>query len=212
MVRSVIMASNFVGVGTMDEVQWWDKKQWRFFKVSRPEVVKLYNEAMGGVDLLNQLVSLYRTEIRSRKWTLRMITHAFDLAVVNSWLEYRLDTKRAISRWMWPSVWWVSINHWQQNVEDPVCLQNHNCMPTDHEFRMQDLYLKCSMIWLTTCRIMMRRKRPPDARGHTAQGKHMYSVTNATSTFALCHTETAHRKWENIWEYPADVFLLFSIC
>lgn len=24
-----------------------------------------------------------------------MITHAFDLAVVNSWLEYRLDAKRA---------------------------------------------------------------------------------------------------------------------
>uniref|UniRef100_A0A672KZ53 PiggyBac transposable element-derived protein domain-containing protein n=1 Tax=Sinocyclocheilus grahami TaxID=75366 RepID=A0A672KZ53_SINGR len=79
--RSVVMASNFVGVGTMDEVQRWDKKQGRFLKVSRPEVVKLYNEAMGGVDLLNQLVSLYRTEIRSRKWTLRMITHAFDLAM-----------------------------------------------------------------------------------------------------------------------------------
>lgn len=26
---------------------------------------------------------------------LRMITHAFDMAVVNSWLEYRLDAKRA---------------------------------------------------------------------------------------------------------------------
>ena len=93
--RSVVMASNFVGVGRMDEVQRWDKKQKIFLKVSRPEVVKLYNEAMGGVDLLDQLVSLYRTEIRSRKWTLRMITHAFDLAVVNSWLEYRLDANRA---------------------------------------------------------------------------------------------------------------------
>ncbi|ROJ25254.1 hypothetical protein DPX16_20067 [Anabarilius grahami] len=57
------MASNFVGVSTMDEVQRWDKKQGRFLKVSRPEMVKLYNEAMG--------------------------------AVVNSWLEYRLDAKRA---------------------------------------------------------------------------------------------------------------------
>ncbi len=63
--------------------------------VSHPEVVKLYKEAIGGVVLLDQLVSLYRTEIRSRKWTLRMITHAFDLVVVNSWLEYRLDAKRA---------------------------------------------------------------------------------------------------------------------
>ncbi|KAL7880514.1 hypothetical protein SRHO_G00027680 [Serrasalmus rhombeus] len=93
--RPVLMASNFVGVGTMDEVQRWDKKKAQFVMVSRPEVVKLYNDAMGGVDLLDQLVSLYRTEIRSKKWTLRMITHAFDMAVVNSWLEYRLDAKRA---------------------------------------------------------------------------------------------------------------------
>ncbi|KAL7867876.1 hypothetical protein SRHO_G00092600 [Serrasalmus rhombeus] len=93
--RPVLMASNFVGVGTMDEVQRWDKKKALFVMVSRPEVVKLYNDAMGGDDLLDQLVSLYRTEIRSKKWTLRMITHAFDMAVVNSWLEYRLDAKRA---------------------------------------------------------------------------------------------------------------------
>ncbi|KAL7396481.1 hypothetical protein ABVT39_006460 [Epinephelus coioides] len=93
--RPVLMASNFVGVGRMDEVQRWDKKKAQFVMVSRPEVVKLYNEAMGGVDLLDQLVSLYRTEIRSKKWTLRMITHAFDMAVVNSWLEYRLDAKTA---------------------------------------------------------------------------------------------------------------------
>ncbi|KAK9976447.1 hypothetical protein ABG768_021652 [Culter alburnus] len=92
--RSVFIASNFVVDGTMDEVQPWDKKQGRFLKVSCLEVVKLYNDAMVGVDL-NQLVSLCRTEIRSRKWILRMITHAFDLAVVNSWLEYRLDAKRA---------------------------------------------------------------------------------------------------------------------
>lgn len=93
--RPVVMASNFVSVGRMDEVQRWDKKKAQFLMVSRPEVVKLYNEAMGGVDLLDQLVSLYRTEIWSRKCTLRMITHAYDMAVVNSWLEYRLDAKRA---------------------------------------------------------------------------------------------------------------------
>lgn len=75
----------------MDEVQWWDKKQARFLKVSHPEVVRLYNEAMGGVDLLDQL-GLYRTEIWS---SLRMIMHAFDLAVVKIWSEYRLDAEKA---------------------------------------------------------------------------------------------------------------------
>lgn len=35
------------------------------------------------------MISLYRIFIRSRKWTLRMIFHAMDLAVVNGWFEYR---------------------------------------------------------------------------------------------------------------------------
>ncbi|XP_056320827.1 piggyBac transposable element-derived protein 3-like [Danio aesculapii] len=89
--RSVVLASNFVGVGEEDEVQRWDQKEKQYLKVKRPEVVKKYNKAMGGVDKLDQLISLYRIDIRSRKRPLRMIFHAFDFAVVNSWLEYRRD-------------------------------------------------------------------------------------------------------------------------
>lgn len=70
-------------------------KQARYMKVSRPEVVRMYSEAMGGVDLLDQLISLYKIEIQLKKWILKMITHAFVLAVVNSWSEYRLDADRA---------------------------------------------------------------------------------------------------------------------
>lgn len=34
---------------------------------------------------------MYRIFIKSRKWTLRLIFHAFDLAIVNSWFKYRRD-------------------------------------------------------------------------------------------------------------------------
>lgn len=56
--RSVMLASNFVGVGDEDEVEKWDKKQRQFVKVKHPEVVKKYNKGMGGVDKLDQLISL----------------------------------------------------------------------------------------------------------------------------------------------------------
>lgn len=46
---------------------------------------------MGGVDLFDQLVSYYRIFIKSRKWTLRLIFHAVDFAIAQSWLEYRKD-------------------------------------------------------------------------------------------------------------------------
>lgn len=37
------------------------------------------------------LICLYRTEIKFKKWTLRLITHAFHIAVTNTWLEYKLN-------------------------------------------------------------------------------------------------------------------------
>ncbi|RXN27706.1 piggyBac transposable element-derived 3-like protein [Labeo rohita] len=88
---SVVLASNFVGVGDEDEVQRWDQKEKQYVKIKHPEVVKKYNKAMGGVDKLDQLISLYRIDIRSRKWPLCMIFHVIDVDVVNSWLEYRRD-------------------------------------------------------------------------------------------------------------------------
>lgn len=40
------------------------------------------------------LLSLYRISIRSKKWTLKMFDHFIDLAICNSWLEYRKDVER----------------------------------------------------------------------------------------------------------------------
>ncbi|MGH0127936.1 UNVERIFIED_CONTAM: hypothetical protein FKN15_039293, partial [Acipenser sinensis] len=92
---SVLLASNIVGVGEEDEVERWDKKEKRYMKIKRPQIVKNYNEAMGGVDKLDQLISLYNTEIKSWKWMLWMFTHGFDVAVVNSWLEYKRDAQHS---------------------------------------------------------------------------------------------------------------------
>jgi hypothetical protein len=54
---------------------------------SNKEAVKFYNHNMGGVDKHDFLISLYRSFVRSKKWTIRMITHGIDLSLVNSWIE-----------------------------------------------------------------------------------------------------------------------------
>lgn len=92
--KSVYLASNFVGIGISDTVQRYDKKDKQFVEVERPEVVKLYNKGMGGVDLLDQMIQYYRIFIKSKKWTLRVVMHFFDMAVVASWLEYRADNEK----------------------------------------------------------------------------------------------------------------------
>jgi hypothetical protein len=86
--RSVIVASNMIGSGNVKNVMKWCKKTKTEVQVTQPEAIAAYNLSMGGVDKLDQMVSYYRTLIRSKKWTLRLVFHLIDLAVVNSWLEY----------------------------------------------------------------------------------------------------------------------------
>jgi hypothetical protein len=66
-------------------------KKNKYITIPRPEVIKLYNESMGGVDLQDMLIGLYRIHIRSKKWTLRLIFHAIDVALTNAWIEYKHD-------------------------------------------------------------------------------------------------------------------------
>ncbi|KAE9524120.1 hypothetical protein AGLY_015485 [Aphis glycines] len=79
------------GSGQMDTVRRWDKKLKMYVNIERPEIITAYNTSMGGVDKVDQLISYYRTFIRSKKWTLRMTVHAFDLIVINCWIQYKKD-------------------------------------------------------------------------------------------------------------------------
>ena len=47
---------------------------------------------MGGVDLLDGLLSNYRTPVRSKKWYHRLIWHFLDVSVVQAWLLHRKDS------------------------------------------------------------------------------------------------------------------------
>lgn len=83
------MGSNFLLSGIPDTITRWDKKNKMYVPVERPEIIRCYNSSMGGVDKHDMLVSLFRTFIKSRKWTLKMVTHCIDMACSNSWLEYK---------------------------------------------------------------------------------------------------------------------------
>lgn len=87
--KPVVLASNFVGIGEQDVCRRWDKQKKEFIVISRPEIIKTYNNSMGGVDKHDLFLSIDRSYVRSRKWTIRLITHAVDLALVNAWLEYK---------------------------------------------------------------------------------------------------------------------------
>lgn len=81
--------STLHGCHPIDLVQRWSSKEKRHIQITRPSVIQAYNQHMGGVDLLDMLVSLYRINVRSQKYYLKIIFHLIDLAVVNAWLLYR---------------------------------------------------------------------------------------------------------------------------
>lgn len=71
----------------------YDKSAKEYIYMPCPSPILEYNKSMGGVDKLDFLIALYRIHIKSKKWTLRVIFHFLDLAVVTSWLQYRKDCR-----------------------------------------------------------------------------------------------------------------------
>ena len=85
----VNVASTFVGIGNMDKVKRWRKKDKAYIDVDRPEIINYYNDFMGGVDLMDRLISYYSMAFRTKRWQTRVILHLLSMSVVNSWIEYR---------------------------------------------------------------------------------------------------------------------------
>lgn len=92
--KCVNLASNFCDSEIVTTVKRYDKKKKVTIVINQPEIVANYNNGMGGVDLLDQFISYYRIFIKSRKWTLRIISHFINMAVVCSYIEYKKDCER----------------------------------------------------------------------------------------------------------------------
>lgn len=87
--KVVTLLSTFAGSQPSHKVR-------RFFKsdnskkdINCPDIVKVYNKHMGGVDLLDSLLGLYRIRTRSKKWYHRLFFHMIDVVICNAWLLYR---------------------------------------------------------------------------------------------------------------------------
>ncbi|KAK2719489.1 hypothetical protein QYM36_005091 [Artemia franciscana] len=61
----------------------------KYVEIERPAVIKGCNKYMGGVDLADMFIELYHSNLKTRKWCMRIFYYALDSAVVNAWLIYR---------------------------------------------------------------------------------------------------------------------------
>ena len=87
--KGVQLASTYCSSEDRGTVQRWDAKSKSHIQVPCPEIVKEYNSAMGGVDLADMLIALYRSPMKTKRWYLKVIIHALDMCKVNAWILYR---------------------------------------------------------------------------------------------------------------------------
>ena len=89
--RSVVLLSTFASAEPLSECKRYDKKRKCTIKVPCPSIVQEYKKNMGGVDLMDALVALYRIHALSKKFYREIFYHFLDVTVVNCWLLYRRD-------------------------------------------------------------------------------------------------------------------------
>jgi hypothetical protein len=85
----VTMASNCHGVNPIGKVKRWSAAHKRTIEVPQPQLFAAYNRGMGGTDRMDQNISTYRINIRSKKWWWPLFAYMPDVAMQNAWLLYR---------------------------------------------------------------------------------------------------------------------------
>jgi len=94
----VTLISTATGAEPYSLVKRWSKTENKEIEIPCPDVVKSYNQYMGGVDVCDQQMECYRTWIKTRKWTLKVALRFIDLSIVNAWMEYREDSQKLRKR------------------------------------------------------------------------------------------------------------------
>ncbi|XP_065658778.1 piggyBac transposable element-derived protein 2-like [Hydra vulgaris] len=85
----VHLVSNCFGIAPLTTIYRWCSKTKEKKNVACPYIVAAYNKCMGGVDLADMLIALYRTEVKTRRWYIKVFWHFVDVAKVNAWILYK---------------------------------------------------------------------------------------------------------------------------
>ena len=87
----VQLASNFVGIKPMGTLNRWDSHGREKKYIACPKIVTMYNKSMGGVDLADLLIALYRIQCKTKCWYIKVFWHMVDIAKVNALILYKKE-------------------------------------------------------------------------------------------------------------------------
>ena len=85
----VQLISTFIGPELGVPVKRWNGKEKKMIEVQCPAIINQYNKHMGGVDLCDMLMSLYRIKLGTKKWYMHLVYYCIGLSIVKDWLLYK---------------------------------------------------------------------------------------------------------------------------
>lgn len=86
----VRVASTVFGMDPITTALRYSTVEKKKVEVPRPFVVSKYNKSMGGVDRMDENVSLYRIGIHGKKWWSCIFTWMIDVCIQNGWQLHRI--------------------------------------------------------------------------------------------------------------------------
>ncbi|XP_065312923.1 piggyBac transposable element-derived protein 2-like [Gordionus sp. m RMFG-2023] len=79
--KSVITISLFMGINPSSRTKRWSVSEKSFINVEIPAIIQNYNAGMGGVDLHDMLIKLFRIDIKWKRFYMRIFFHLLDSCV-----------------------------------------------------------------------------------------------------------------------------------
>ena len=92
--KCVSVVSSYLGGKPHDTVHKHDKKRKELINILRPNVIGVYNKSIGGVvnsGVLDMMCTLYKYELKSKRWYMYIFYHILTIALVNDWFVYKRD-------------------------------------------------------------------------------------------------------------------------
>ena len=74
-----------------------DKVAYENITLTYPKNVQIYSQNSRGVDHLDQMISYYSPDLRSKKWYTQILLHLIEIAIHNSFILYTMTKNQKLT-------------------------------------------------------------------------------------------------------------------
>ena len=86
--KCITLISTYLGVTPVSTVKRYNRSKKVHEDVNCPAIVGVYNSFMRGINLFDMMCTLYKRQLKSKRWYLYVFYQTLTMIMVNSWFLY----------------------------------------------------------------------------------------------------------------------------